>query len=341
MTSKMVVRPLHADEFEDFRKLTTHHIGLWYDDIDESFAQIIIDAHKLGFDPLGYFTKAKTIWAADQDGKMCGFLVGTEKRGGSVKLAPGIMKPELQRKGLGTQLWRAVEAIYAGRNARKIYNHAPFCRWELLKWVTSLGLCVEAHLLGHYRREQDEYVAGKLLRTASVTLHRPRSWTGRRFGSEIREYRDGDQAQLQSLILGMMPEWYDEIDASFVESIIQGSRRFDKRFREKGKKVWLVFRAGELVGCCVATPKRGGSVKLVPFLLRPEVASLDLALELLQSVEADLVDLGYHKVYASVPAVDLDTSSAFRMAGFQVEGYLREPYKAGVDNVFFGKRLVL
>jgi hypothetical protein len=48
---KINVRPLLKAEEKEFRELTIYHIGLWYDDIDESFAQHLIDAPNQGFAP--------------------------------------------------------------------------------------------------------------------------------------------------------------------------------------------------------------------------------------------------------------------------------------------------
>jgi len=331
------VRPLKKSEEEEFKELTTYYIAQWYDDIDDSFAQIILDAHKSGFDPLGYFTKNKTIWVAEYDGKMAGFLVGTEKRGGSVKLAPGIMKPEYQRKGLGTKLWQNVEDIYRKKGARKIYNHAPLYRFELLKWVTRLGLSLEGHLHEHYREGQDEYVAGKLLNETVPTKIETQRWSGQHTDHSIRDYRDGDKKQFKKIILQEMLRWYDEIDSSFVESILSARKQFDKTFQKKGKKVFVVEDKGELIGCCVATPKRGGAVKLVPFLFLPEKGTFEAASDLLYELESFFSKSGYRKLYASLPVYDLDSCLAFRNHGFQIEGYIKEPYKTGVDNLFYGK----
>lgn len=41
---------------------------------------------------------------------------------------------------------------------------------------------------------------------------------------------------------------------------------FEESFRKKGKKVFVVELKEEIVGIVVATPKRGGAVKLFPIL---------------------------------------------------------------------------
>lgn len=336
--AEMIVRPLIKAEAEEFDALTTQVIGHWYDDIDDTFARIILDAHFQGSDPLGYFTKAKTIWVAELAGEMKGFLVATEKRGGSVKLAPGIMRPGFQGQGLGTKLWREVERIHAERGARKIYNHAPLYRFELLKWVTTLGLKLEAHLSEHYRRGQDEYVAGKLLVRGAPPAAPSAPWTGHA-RCRVRSYEPSDRPEISRLVIDEMAGSYGEIDEGFVESIINGESRFEASFREKGKKLFLLDGDDGLVGCCVGTPKRGRAVKLVPFLLRPTKGSAAAADALLQHVTDYFRRIGYRKLYAPIPVTDSGAVATFRRGGFEVEGYLREPYRAGIDNIFFGKAL--
>jgi len=336
---KLKVRPLQKSEEKEFRELTIYYIGLWYDDIDESFAQNIIDAHNRGFDPLGYFTKTKTIWVAECNNQMYGFLVGTEKRGGSVKLAPGIIKPEYQKKGIGTQLWRRVEDIYRQKQARKIYNHAPLYRFDLLKWVTTLGLNLEAHLKEHYRKGQDEYVAGKFLNRRIPQYVESIQWKDAEVNYIIRDYEESDVVQLENFILKELPQWCDEIDSSFVKSIIQAERRFKETFRKKGKKIFVIESEGNLIGCCICSPKRGGAVKLAPFLLCSAKANYKMGEEFLSYIKDFFVDEGYRKLYALVPSLDLGSCRTFRRQGFEIEGLLREPYKDGIDNLFFGKMI--
>ena len=331
------VRVIVEAEIEEFKKLTTHYIGLWYDDIDESFAQIIVDAHKKGFDPIGYFTKNKTIWVLECNGEMYGFLVATEKRGGSVKLAPGIMKPEYQRKKYGTFLWKSVENIYRDKGARKIYNHAPLRRVELLRWVTSMGLNIEGYLKEQYRKGQDEYVAGKFLRETDKILHPIVTFSGNDVPYEIREYNSNNEHLLRELILEEMPRWYNDIDESFFESVLKAEKRFHETYKKKGKKVFVIEGKDHLIGCCIATPKRGGAVKLTPFLTRPNDTTLKMSEGLLIYVEEYFKEMGYRKLYAPVPTLDISCCETFRKCKFEIEGLIKEPYKDSVDNFIFGR----
>lgn len=338
----VITRKLEKKEEAEFKRLTTHHIGLFYDDIDNSFAQNILNAHNKGFDPIGYWTKNKTIWVAEINNQMAGFLVATEKRGGSVKLLPEVIKPEYQKQGIGTQLWKEVEDIYKKKGYRKVYNDGPLHRVDLLQWVISMGLNLEAHLKEQYRKGQDEYVAGKLLRKSNVVEVPKTEWHGSERPFSIRDYQDSDKEELKYLILREMPKMYNEIDDDFIQSIILAEKRFGKdAFKEKGKKIFVVDSKEEVIGCCIATPKRGGAVKLVPFLIDPEFANNKVADSLLFKVESVLGAYGYRKLYTLLPLPDINSLHIFKKHGFEIEGLIREPYKENVDNLFFGKRLVL
>jgi ribosomal protein S18 acetylase RimI-like enzyme len=339
-SDRLSIRPIKKDECNEFSKLCLEYIGANYDDIDETFAANILAAHEKGFDPLGYFTKTKNIWVLDQDGEMLGFLVATEKRGGSVKFAPGIMKPEFQRKGFGTFMWQNVEKIYCTKGARKIYNHAPLHRMDLFKWVISLGLKMEAHLLEQYRPGQDEYVAGKFLQRPKTTAQYTLPEKGKNGPkAKIREYQDGDQKAISALLLEEMPRWYDEIDQNFVDSIITAIPRFKESFREKGKRVFVAESRGEIVAVTVATPKRGGAVKLVPFILHHDVSSHELGQQLLQFAQNHLKKSEARKLYTLLPFPDFVSIHTFKSLGFRAEGLIREPYKNGIDNIFLGRIL--
>jgi hypothetical protein len=139
-----------------------------------------------------------------------------------------------------------------------------------------------------------------------------------------------------------MPKMYNEIDDDFIQSIILAEKRFGKdAFKEKGKKIFVVDSKEEVIGCCIATPKRGGAVKLVPFLIDPEFANNKVADSLLFKVESVLGAYGYRKLYTLLPLPDINSLHIFKKHGFEIEGLIREPYKENVDNLFFGKRLVL
>jgi len=335
------VKPLMKNDEEDFKKLTTYYISLWYDDIDNSFAENILKTHQLGYDPAGYFTKKKIIWGGYLDHKLIGFLVATEKRGGSVKLAPGIIKPEYQKTGYGTQLWKNVESYYKENQYRKLYNTGPICRKELLNWVTSLGLELEGQLKEHYRIGQDDYVVGKIINTSTNIKLPPTNneFSKIKINYTIRDLHLNDQPAIEKFLLNNMTQYYDEIDRNFIISIFNATQRFEETFKQKGKKVLVVEHNNMIIGICVATPKRGKSVKIVPLIIDKKFMTQDMTKDLIKQLEGFFKKLNYRKFYSILPIQEIDIMNLLKSEGYKTEGLIKEPYKPGIDNIILGKFL--
>lgn len=340
--TEISIRRIQEDEIPEFRELALREIGAEYADIDKSFADIIVQAHQHEQDPFGYFTKTKTIWTGLYEKKIVGYLVGTEKRGGSVKFSPILIKGEKRRQGFGTLLWREVEAHYRSKGHRKVYTHAPWSRKELYHWFSELGYSLEGILAEQYDRGQDEFVMGKFLepppdevpnlpQTSSIDTDSDRSFT-------VRRFEEGDAEQFMSLINDQMAQFYEEVGTEFAENILKARNRFDKGYKAKGKAVFVVESGGNLLGCCVGSPKRGGSVKLVPFIFT-DGADSAIVEGLLSDVVMFFTNQGYRKVYSLVPHLQTGIIEILRHENFNIEGLIRAPYKHGVDNVFLGKFL--
>jgi GNAT superfamily N-acetyltransferase len=326
----------HRDEFVD---LVSKFIRRDYDDIDDSFAQSIIQSHQSEEDPFDFFTKKKVIWSLERHGSLVGFTVATEKRGGSVKLGPVIVEPEFQRKRYGTFLWHELESYYSRRGIRKLFATWPSFRWDFTQFAMNLGWTVEAKLREQYRENQDEYVGSRLLiRSRPSTIEEER-WSGQSRCYIVRHYRDSDYLSLQKLMLEVMCESYDEIDSHFVASVVDADKRFNGSFELKGKKILLVETDGELASCSICSPKRGGSVKISPFIVNSRLANEAMVCDLLSQIEAFFGRLGYRKLYATIPSAYTSLSNLLLKSKFLNEGLLREPYKPGVNNIFFGKLL--
>lgn len=333
---KLTFREIQEDEIPEFKRLAINEIGKHYADIDDSFAENIVRAHRKDRDPYGYFTKTKTIWAGEDGGETVGYIVGTEKRGGSVKISPILVKEPRRQQGYGSELWRRAESHYEDEGHRKLYTHAPLYRDELYKWFSDLGAHLEAVLREQYDRGQDEFIMGKMLNNPTPeNLPAENGLTLTEVDFEVSELVPDYEPSFRDLILTEMTQWYDEIDDKFVTGIIDAQERMDEGYKKKGKTVYVVVRDSEVCGCCVATPKRGGSVKLVPLLFRDN-GTAEMAKRLLQDIHKDFKDT-HRKFYIMLPHLQTELLNLLREEGFQVEGFLRDPYKPGIDNIFLGK----
>lgn len=334
----MTITFREADESEipEFKRIAIAEIGKHYADIDDSFADNIIRAHKEEQDPYGYFTKTKTIWVGEDEGETIGFIVGTEKRGGSVKISPVLVKEPYQQQGYGTELWEKVEAHYKREGHRKLYTHAPLYRDELYKWFSDLGARLEAILSEQYDTDQDEFIMGKMLKEPNPDeLQSESGLQDAKLDFEISGLSPEYESGFRDLILNEMTRWYDEINEDFVTGIIEAQERIDEGYKKKGKVVYLVIEDDAVSGCCVATPKRGGSVKLVPMLF-DDNGSEDMVKGMLQHVYSDFQET-HRKLYIMLPHLQTELLDVLRKDGFYIEGFLQDPYKPGVDNIFLGK----
>lgn len=334
----LTFREIHDSEIPEFEELAKTEIGNHYPDIDDSFAQNIVQAHENPRDPLGYFTKTKTIWAGEVRGEAVGYIVGTEKRGGSVKISPILVKEPHRRRGHGTQLWQRAEEHYRSEGHRKLYTHAPLYRVELLKWFSELGANIEAILSEQYDAGQDEFIMGKMLKNQpQLKLPSDSEFSAVETEFEIAELRPTYHDGFRELIQNEMTQWYDEIDDSFVDGIIRAQERMDEGYRKKGKVVYIVIANDTVHGCSVATPKRGGSVKLVPMLFSDD-ATPAIVRALLQRIQNDF-EGSHRKLYMMLPHLQTNLLRHLQGAGFEIEGFLQAPYKPNIDNVFLGKAI--
>lgn len=329
-------REIHESEIPEFKRLAVKEIGKHYADIDDSFAENIVRAHRKDRDPIGYFTKTKTIWAGEKEGDTVGYIVGTEKRGGSVKVSPILVKEPYRQQGYGTELWQRVEAHYEADGHRKLYTHAPLYRDELYAWFSDLGAHLEAVLREQYDSGQDEFIMGKMLdNPAPGNLPVENGLATADVEFEISELASEYESGFRDLILNEMTRWYGEIDDEFVTGIIDAQERMDEGYKKKGKTVYVVTIDDEVCGCCVATPKRGGSVKLVPLLFRDN-GTTDMVNGLLKRIQDDFNNT-HRKLYIMLPHLQTELLNLLRRDGFRIEGFLQDPYKAGIDNIFLGK----
>lgn len=335
--SNVEFRTLEDDEIEEFVTLSVQNIGEWYDDIDESFGRNIVESDRLGYDPNGYFTLTKRIHVLLEGGKKVGYTVVTEKRGGSIKFGPTIIHEEYQGHGIAQRMRRGLEDHYSRLGKRKSYSTIPATHFEAFRYLIKSGSSVEAFLRKQYSSYHDEIVVGRLFRE------------GLPAGDWKLESQDAPRdldlvdevaspQQFQEFILKFMNPFYDEIDEKFVENILMAMQRFDpNNLGEKGKKVFSITDGERIYGTAICTLKRGGAVKIAPFLLNAPYREGELLLEGVEKFFAS-IDI-CRKLYTIIPVQDVLSIRLFIGFGYRPEGVLREPYKAGVDAIFLGKGL--
>ncbi len=328
-------REIKNGELSEFADLAALYIGRWYDEIDETFAARIIETHRDGRDRFGYFTLKKKIFALLENEETAGYTVVTWKRGGSVKFGPTFLRSEFRGAGLGPRLRKRIDAYLRANGARKSYSTIPDTHTAAFKYLIRAGHSIEAHLRKHYTTEHGDLVFGRILDRKSVPSV-PKIPVRESCGDLNVVDSAAELDPFTEFVRETMTSWYDDIDDAFAESVFEAQKRFTADdLSKKGKKVFLGLSGGRILVTLICSMKRGGAVKLSPFLTR---ADSEASAEVLREAQEYFLSIDrVRKLYSLVPALDGDLVRLYRSSGYRAEGILREPYKPGIDMIIFGR----
>lgn len=333
---RLNLRQMNPEQEDHFRELFQGSgVPEDYDDIDKSFLEHILKTHKQQNDPYGYFTDKKVIYTFLKDDEPVGYTVTTWKIGNSVKYGPTILGEEHRGQGLGPRFRQMVDEELKKEGVRKAYSTIPDDKIPAYKYLRKSGYQVEAHMKQQYSEEHSELVFGKLLHGGSPgELDNP----DRKEAGEL-EFAVGssDIEELSKFVVESMAPWYENIGKSFVASVVEAEDRdLEDDLSKKGKRIYVGHSRGTPKSAVIASKKRGGGVKISPFLTDVLGSEVEKFLGFVEEdLEEELEDA--RKLYTHVPLLDADLVELFRTAGYQPEGLLREPYKDGIDMVFLGK----
>ena len=335
------------DDENHFIQEIVRYISPIYDEIGKTFAFTLLNIFRKGYDEYGYFTLAKDIWVLKDvyTRNVAAYEVVTRKRGGSIKIGPTIVLPQYQRKGLARKIILLLEEHYTKMGCRKIYATSPINHLGAAALdYNGLGWKTEAIMMHQYRVGEAERVAGKLLKNISLPSPKIQS----EYDELLIDQQDlvikvglkeEEEQQFIDMIIQLMPQHYDDIDESFGRSIIKAEKRFTASKEEKGKAILNVFINGQLIAIIISTPKRGGSVKLSPILIKPGFRTSYL-IEKMFKYMIDWYEQNfsqYKRFYTLIPTQDYYLIRMICKLEWRLEGILKEPYKVGVDVLLFAK----
>jgi RimJ/RimL family protein N-acetyltransferase len=331
---------LPEEAAESFKRLLLKELPAYYDEVDASFPDSILDNARSARDPFGYFTIGKEIFASYIDGQCAGFTVVTKKRGGSAKIGPTAVFPAFRRTGVATALRDAVERkLFEEQGIRKLYMTVSTANTPALLFNLKRGFQTEGVLREQYRKGGDEIVLG---------VFGPRFATRGRHTVETRTpfftsggadhaglWPDPDLGELKGFLAPRMEPYFDGLDMGFYEAVVAACHESRQRYDRKGKRLIVSRAGGELTAAAVYVPKRGGSVKLSPCIADSETAAHALIDTCVDVARTE----GRRKMYAHIPDTMLELAGLLVSKGFVVEAQMREPYKAGVNMLVLGKVL--
>lgn len=305
---------LTSSDFESFKALFQESITPLYPNSTEKSANSIIEKHKLGIDPDGYFTIRKTLWKGiSNEDETIAFSVISEKRGGSIKFGPTIVNKSKRGKGIGASFRSLIENEYSSRGFRKSYSTTNLTNLPAILYILKIGYKIELHLKNHYSKNADELVLSKSIGESNSSLNSSTT----------------DLPDVPEFVANYMLKYYDGIDKLFFYNIEKTlTDRFDlsEDFFINKQKHKFLDNTKNLYA--IVTPKRGGCAKISPLILN---ADSSVNNDFIKSLLEQYQDTEIHKFYTFIPIGRTNEIEILKSNGFYAEGIISEPYKIGVD----------
>lgn len=327
------VEPIRTSERAKYKRLVLRYIQPRYEGIDHSFAAGNLAVHDLGHDPGGFFTERKQVFSIWRRNEHVGFTTVTWKNNGCVKTGPTIIEPKHRRKGIGSAARRAIEQLAQQRGYRKIYCTCADDALDVAGYLLKSGMRVEAHLDRQYSGDHGELVFGKFL----VADEYDGVLRGRRTkaAGEVIDIRKLGREHLKQALSNLFTQGWVPMDAILAEKVIADAlSRTKPDPRRKAKRLVCVGRGLTVIGATVLLPKRGGAVKA---LLSTATSSRPTIRAMIEEVCRLGCSWGSRKIYFVHPLLDIDVVLALRESEFQMEGFLKAPYRRGEDVGIFSR----
>jgi ribosomal protein S18 acetylase RimI-like enzyme len=281
-------------------------------------ARRIFRAHMDGhIDRVGQFSvEQRTLIATIKD-DFAGMLHVVGKRQGTYKISPLIVARDYRGEfGVGSKLLAHAEE-YAKRNgARELYCTVTGHNGRALRFFEDRGFLCAGMAEGYYKIGMREYLMYKPLGVPNGGA-RPQ-WSSVRFAPFTHQYT----AQAKRLILSRIPQDFQGIDSRWVDALLVAyARRQSNDIHLKYCLIYILADdQNDVWGIVAATPKKGGSIKLMPF-----VGSDSHAFEVMLKEVPEALGKSGHKMYAHLVPSVAETISLQR-AGWSLDAVMPAAY---------------
>jgi predicted transcriptional regulator/GNAT superfamily N-acetyltransferase len=325
--------PIVSTDRERYKALVLKHIGARYEGIDATFASRTLNVHDLGHDPSGFFTERKDVFSIWNRKQRIGFTTITWKNTGCAKTGPTIIESESQGRGYGRATRRAIEAMARAAGCRKVYCTFADNATEIISYLLDSEMKIEAHLDRQYSAEHGELVFGKFLIADEYQGTRAMKRSARK--GELLDLRRVNRSLLKTSLVSLFSGAWTSVDEAFADRILKSAAGTGKPDpRNKSKRLVCVGTPDEIVGLTVLLPKRGGAVKALLCASTNDPETLRL---MITEVCRLSCGWGSRKIYFLHPLLDGVVVKILRESQFQMEGFLRAPYRPGEDVGIFSR----
>jgi hypothetical protein len=292
-----------------------------------------LEVHDIGHDPSGFFTDRKEVFSIWNRKEHIGFTTITWKNNGCAKTGPTIIETKAQSQGFGRATRKALEEKVRKAGYRKIYCTCADDASDVLAYLLDSGMKIEAHLDRQYSGDHGEFVFGKFL----VADEYQDSYDQKRLQLRARlmEPQNIDGMVLKRDFISLFSAAWTPIDDSFADRLLRNALvRTKPDPRNKSKRIVCIGSNQKILGVTVLLPKRGGAVKA----LLASSTSDEMSLRgMIEEVCRLSCRWEARKIYFLHPLLDSLVLRMLKEAQFQMEGFLRAPYKPGQDVGIFSR----
>ena len=329
----VTIVPIEQKDRKRYEALVLRHVGARYEGIDETFATRTLEIHDLGHDPAGFFTERKEVFSVWDRKQHVGFTTITWKNNGCAKTGPTIIESQYRRHGLGRATRRAIERLVRDSGYRKIYCTCADNAHNIIAYLLDSGMKIEAHLDRQYSGDHGELVFGKFLvadEFSGMRIPKRSRTIGKLINIQVL-----DKQELRRSIVDLFSKNWVKIDEDTAERVLKSAlSRTKPDPRRKSKRIGCVANGTKIVAAAILLPKRGGAVKALLSTVTEDAKTIKLMIE---EICLMICHWGSRKIYFLHPLLDGAVVDALKESQFQMEDFLKAPYRPGEDVGIFSR----
>lgn len=319
---KILIRKARSSDLGFVMDLMQNALEPFYGGDHRAHAQRIFDAHiDDGKDNVGHFSFSQKMFIITVDENLAGMIHIVGKRQGTYKISPLILHPDYRGKnGLGGRLLTFIEDYVKKLEARQIYCTVAKQNLSALNFFLHHGYVIAGESDSHYKKGITEVMMYKLFDNEAFSNQFDISQIS------VIPLEEKYKEDARKLILEKLPDNFDGVDDSWVDSLFAGyDRREGQDINKKFKIIYVAINNNkEVVGIVGATPKKGEPIKNMPLVAKN-----------FQAFVALLIDIPYllkeygRKIYTHLNPTASEVIALQRF-GWKLNALMPEAYKKGV-----------